>query len=433
VPAKTIRAPAPRSDAAGQGTSRLGFVVTLGTIAAISATAIDICVPAQPDIAREFGQSPSAGGALVSSYFWGYALGQLVWGPLSDRFGRLTPLRIGLIGFLLTSIACAMDHDMALLIALRFAQGLFGGSAPITVRAIARDQGGGDRTGSLLATVTMIIGIAPLLAPPFGSALLLAFDWRSTFWFLAVFAVVVLGGIAAFVRIAPHPRPDPGGPSYAARALPVLRHFDFITGAAVFAILGFGYFALLSVGAAAARERYGVSGQGVGPLFSIVAVGFMCGSIAARRTVGRFRRDSILLVCSLVAAASGLILAGTLGLGLPQWLFWGLLTAYDFAFGLANSVAMAKALEPAGKAAGAAASLLGLASLSVGAIGSQLAASPLYAGPYHAVCQQMAAAGLACLLLQLFVIWRGRRRERPIAVVAGAPELAQPAPESASR
>ena len=401
--------------APGGSGRRPGFIFALGALAAISATAIDITIPAQPQIARAFGADPAAGASLVSSYFWGYALGQLLWGTLSDRFGRLRPLTIALTGFLITCVVCAFAPSFTVLVLARLAQGFFGGAAPITVRAIARDQGGGGQTASLLATTSMIIGMAPLLAPPLASGLLLVFDWRSAFWFLFLFTVVVLVAVRLYMKEPASHGITPGGVGSLRMALPLLRNFEFLCGAVTFAVLGLGYFALLSVGSAAAEQRYGVTPQAFGPLFSLVAVGFLCGSYAARRTVARFDRDKLLLGACLISAVSGALMAATLELELPQWLFWLLLAAYDFGFGFGGPIAMAKALEPAGKTAGAAASLMGIVSLTIAASSAQLNATGLFATAYHAIGFQMAAAGLFCLALQLVVLWRRRAEASSLA------------------
>ena len=171
--------------------NRIGFVLTLGAIAAISATAIDICLPAQPEIGRMLGNSPEAGAALVTGYLLGYGPGQLFWGPLSDRFGRMGLLYLAVFGFVATSIACALAPTLDFLVFMRVLQGLTGGGAPVIARAIARDQGGGAETAALLSTMAVIIGGAPLVAPVIGSGMLIFADWRWIFAFLALFGVAI--------------------------------------------------------------------------------------------------------------------------------------------------------------------------------------------------------------------------------------------------
>src|SRR3546814_221923 len=117
------------------------FVATLGMLAAVTATAIDICIPAQPTIAAGFGVPASAGGALVTAYLLGYGLGQLFWGLLADRFGRLPPLYVSLVCFVVASIVCATTGSFALLLAARGVQGIAGAAATVKIgRASGRER-----------------------------------------------------------------------------------------------------------------------------------------------------------------------------------------------------------------------------------------------------------------------------------------------------
>src|SRR3546814_643552 len=169
------------------------FVATLGRLSDVTATAISLCIPAQPTIAAGFGVPASSGGALVTAYLLGYGLGQLFWGLLADRFGRLPPLYVSLVCFVVASIVCATTGSFALLLAARGVQGIAGAAAPVIARAVARDQGGGIRSARLLSTMTVIVGLAPLLAPTIGSGLLTLFAWTAVFWFLAAFGAAATG------------------------------------------------------------------------------------------------------------------------------------------------------------------------------------------------------------------------------------------------
>ena len=150
-------------------TDGVAFVVTLAGLAAVTATAVDIFLPAQPIIGSAFGLPSSAGGALISAYFLGYGLGMMLWGPLVDRYGRLPPLYVSLITFVALAVLCATTDSFKILIIARGLQGVAGGGGPVIARAIARDMGGGVRTVRLLTTMTAIFSAAPLLSPIVGS------------------------------------------------------------------------------------------------------------------------------------------------------------------------------------------------------------------------------------------------------------------------
>lgn len=389
---------------------RPGFVLTLGALAAVTATAIDICIPAQPEIARELGQDPTAGAALVSFFMLGYGAGQLFWGPFSDRYGRLPLLYLSLAGFLIASLLCATTSSMDLLIWARLVQGLLGGGAPVIARAIARDQGGGPQTAALISTMTIVLGAAPLVAPSIGSGLLTLTDWRGIFWFLCLFALALLVLVFIFLRGQSPPRERQSLAPYLLGALLVLRARDFLLGTAISAVVFLGYAAFLSVGALVAQERYEVSPTAFGPIFAIAALAFILGSVAARQAIRRVSLDRVILVGALLGslAGVGLFLSAERDLDLVS--FWALLSGYILGFGMLLPVAVAKALEPAGPAAGAASSMMGVIQVLCGALGAELAASGLFTSTYQALCLIMPASMAAALVLALLSSALGKRR-----------------------
>lgn len=381
----------------------LAFVLTLGALAAVSATTVDICLPAQPEIAISYGAAPAAGAALVSAYLAGYGPGQLFWGPLADRFGRRLPLFVSLAGFIATSVVCALAASLELLLLARGIQGLFGAASPVIARAIARDQGGGPATAALISTMTVVLGAAPLLAPAVGSGLLVLFEWPAIFWFLALFgAATALSCHLVLAESLPPERRRPlslAGPLAASRQLFAAR--DFLLGVGISGTIFGGYAALLSLGAAVALERFAVPAEAFGPLFTLAAVAFVAGSVIARQGVRRLGVQAVLTLGAVIAglAATGLVAAALNGFGLPA--FWGLVGLYVLAFGLLLPAATALALEPAGETAGFGSSLIGALQVLAGAAGAQLAASTLWSSSYAALCWVMAGAGFLCLAVRL--------------------------------
>jgi len=383
-------------------------VATLGALTALSATAIDISIPAQPDIAATLGAEPAAGAALVGVYLATYGPGQMLWGPLSDRYGRRLPLYVSLVGFLAASVLCAFAADFELLIWARALQGFLGGAPPVIARAIARDQGGGPRTAGLISTMTIILGLAPLAAPALGSLLVAVLDWRAIFGFLAVLAGLLIAGSLVSLPRDPPPAADRPGPgAYLRSVLPVLGAADFLFGTLLSSAIFCGYAAFLSSGTLVARDLYGVSAEAFGPLFAIAAAAFMLGSALARliqRRAGMHRLLPIGVACAL-GAGTGLLL--TLGGEAPGLVgLWALISLYVLAFGLLLPSATALALEPAGRAAGAASSLIGAVQVCLGAVGSWLSAV-LSPDPYRGLVLIM--AGSAAVALAAYVLWLARR------------------------
>jgi DHA1 family bicyclomycin/chloramphenicol resistance-like MFS transporter len=385
----------------------IGFVLTLGALAGVSAMAIDICIPALPEIARALGSSPDAGAALVTGYLLGYGPGQLFWGPLSDRYGRVGPLYIAVAGFLAASIACALADSLEFLIYMRFVQGLTGGGAPAIARAIARDQGGGPETAKLISTMTIIIGGAPLVAPTLGSGLLTLGHWRWTFGFLVLFGLFLLAGIYLFLgqrkRRARREAVTVG--AYARSALPLFRASDFLLGIGISSSIFCGYAAFLAVGATVALARYAVSPGAFGPLFSIAAIAFIFGSAAARQSLKRFHRRRLLLGGAIVAVVAGVGLAAINASQPPLVGLWVLICLYIFSFGLLVPTATAMALEPAGLNAGLASSIIGTVQILAGALSSKLVVLGVLGDSYRSLCLIMAASTAAALVFAL-LSWR---------------------------
>jgi len=373
----------------------------LGAVAAVSATAIDICLPAQPDIGRTLGASPEAGAALVSGYLLGYGPGQLIWGPLSDRFGRLGLLYLSIAGFIVTSLVCALAGSLDLLFVMRFAQGTTGGGAPVIARAIARDQGGGRETAALISSMTIIIGGAPLIAPLIGSGLLVIADWRWIFGFLALFGVLLIIGIACFLgqRKRRDRRDWVSARVYAGTALLLIREPEFLLGIGIASSVFAGYASVLGAGAVIAQDRFGVSAEAFGPIFSIAAFSFVIGSSVTRRMLRTQPLRRVLVAGAAVVAVAGIGLGYASGVTLPLVPFWGLVCLYTAAFGMLMPTGTAMALEPAGAVAGLASSMIGTGPTLIGALSSMLVVSGLFGDSYQSLCA--IAAGSAAIVVVL--------------------------------
>ncbi len=379
------------------------FMLTLGAISGVSATAIDIAIPAQPDIAAAFNLPFGAGASLVSTFLLGYGIGQAFWGPMSDRFGRTTPLLIALFGFVLASLLCVLTNDFKILLLSRTLQGFMAGAALVISRAIARDQGGGKRTAILISTLTIVQGLAPLLAPTIGSGLLTLFDWRATLWFLVVFGIITLIACHLFV---PDTLEKTDKRKIAAKnilddATFLLRSWEFVFGTVITSSILFGYCAVLAVGAAVAQEHYGVSGETFGPIFAIAGIGFVLGSIVTRQANKRFGVYQILLFGTIICGIASTLLLISIPNHPSLTVFWAVVTVFVFSFGIIYPNGITIGLEPAGNRAGIGSSLMGVSQTTCGAIGAELAASTMFASNYDGFCWVMGGAGIFCLSFSL--------------------------------
>ncbi|HEY4051521.1 MAG TPA: Bcr/CflA family efflux MFS transporter [Acidobacteriaceae bacterium] len=168
------------------------IISLLGLLSVVTPFAIDMYLPAFSRMAGDFKTTTAVISLSLSSYFIGFALGQILYGPLLDRFGRKRPLYFGLILYILASIGCAQAHSIHAFIALRFIQALGGCAAQVAAIAMVRDFFPVKESAKVLSLLFLIIGVSPLLAPTIGSALVSALSWRWIFILLGAYAFMTL-------------------------------------------------------------------------------------------------------------------------------------------------------------------------------------------------------------------------------------------------
>ena len=162
---------------------------------AFAPLAIDMYLPALPAIGRDLAAPPAAVQLSLSSFFLGFGIGQLVWGPLGDRFGRRGPIVAGIVLYIIGCVACALTADADHLVLWRFVQAFGACAAPVLARAMVRDLFPQDQAARMLSLMMLIMGIAPMVAPLLGGQVLVWSGWRMIFWGLAIFGLVVLAGL----------------------------------------------------------------------------------------------------------------------------------------------------------------------------------------------------------------------------------------------
>jgi DHA1 family bicyclomycin/chloramphenicol resistance-like MFS transporter len=306
------------------------LVLVLGMLSAFGPLAVDMYLPAFPAIGRDLGASPSAVGWTLAVYFAGLSLGQLVIGPLSDRIGRLRPLRAGLVLFLAGSAGAALAPGSELLIAARAVQALGGAACAVTSRAVVRDLYRGGEAARMNSRLVLVMGAAPMLAPLAGGVLLDVAGWRS------IFAVLV--GAAALALVVTTVALSETAPAYVTvsrgtnvRALVGDR--GFVGHALVAASAQSGMFAYITGSPAVFITHHHVSPGHFGWFFGSNALAYIAMSQVNARLV-RTRRPASLLAVGLVglcAAAVALIAISRADLGLwptaaafsRRWRAWG--------------------------------------------------------------------------------------------------------------
>ncbi|MEQ9695686.1 MFS transporter [Shimia sp. SDUM112013] len=388
---------------------RTDAMVFFGGITALTAVSIDIVLPATGLIARDFRVEDALGSLLVGAYFIAYAIGQLFWGLFSDAFGRRLALILALIGFTLSTIACALAPSFEFLIWMRALQGLTGGT-PVIARAMVRDVASGNDAARILAMLMAILTIGTLIAPVLGSGLLVLFDWRMIFWALALMGVAFLTyTLFVLEETGGQRRPERFTLSFVLSSSKKLLSFKaflvpMFMGSFAFA----GYAAMLSIGAVLTETVYDVSPQAFGSLFALAAAANTAGALTVRHML---KTLPLLRVNGLAVAFAGLATLTTLAAtvfapSLPA--FWGAVCLFVIAFGTVMPTSVALALEPAGDMPGFANSLVGAVQMSFGAAGAALA-TVLFDGSHRAIPLTMTLFGVLILLTYLL----GRKALRP--------------------
>jgi DHA1 family bicyclomycin/chloramphenicol resistance-like MFS transporter len=403
----TERQPAPRNPAT-RSARRTGLLVTLvlGGLTATPPLAMDMYLPSLPEVTRSLHAPAATVQLTLTACLAGMALGQLVVGPMSDRWGRRRPLLAGLAVYLVATALCAVAPSVETLVALRLAQGLAGAAGIVIARAVVRDLYDGMAMARFFSTLMLISGTAPIVAPLIGGQILRVTDWRGVFVVLTV--VGALLAALVWLRLPetlPPAERHEGGGGEALRAMRgLLCDLPFtgymLTGGFAFAAL----FAYISASPFVIQEIYGASPQTFSLLFGLNSVGLViAGQINGKVLVGRVRLDKVLAVglTVTVLAATALLLmsAGVLGeVGLAP--VAAALFVLMSAMGITLPNAQSLALLRTRRAAGSASALLGTSSFLVGAVASPLVG---VAGEHTAVPMALVQLAGALVALACFV------------------------------
>jgi MFS transporter, DHA1 family, multidrug resistance protein len=390
------------------GRKYVQLVLVLGALSAIGPLTIDTYLPALPELTTELAATDSQAQLTITGLLVGLGLGQLIIGPWSDVVGRRKPLLLGLAAHGLMSLLCAVAPSIELLILTRTLQGLCGAAVAVVAMATVRDLFSGVRAAQLLSRLILVLGVAPILAPSLGSALLQVTSWRGIFVVLAMAAVGLLA-VAWFglPETLPYNRRRPGNVRGSLRAYGALfsdRLFLIMVGIAglMFATL----FAYIAAAPFLLQEVFGLSPQQFGVAFSSTAVGLILMTQLNPILLRRYSPVRVLTAGVVVAFLSALTLlatavtgfGGLLGVMIPLWFVMS-------CCGLSFPNAPAIALSRHGEEAGTAAALLGAAQFVIGGAVAPVVGAFANGTPVPMAAIVVATTGLAATLILL-----GRRR-----------------------
>ncbi|MGW2371257.1 multidrug effflux MFS transporter [Kitasatospora sp. NPDC001683] len=390
-------------------------IAVLGGLAALGPFTTDLYLPGLPAIADDLAAEPAAVQLTLTFSMFGVAAGQLLFGPLSDRFGRRPPLLAGLVAYTLSSVVCVLAPNLSVLIAARFVQGAAGSAGLVIGRAVARDRFQGVAMLRFLASIALISGLAPILAPITGAQLMRFTSWRGTFGALTALGLLLaLAAFGALRETLPASARNGGGVGAALRTIGrLLRHLPFL-GLALTSSLAFGaLFGYISGSSTVLQHVYQVSPQTYSLLFGLNSVSIVVMTqLNGRVLAPRFAARSLMLAGLGAAVAAGVALVllttvwdfGLAGFCPPLFVLMGSLGVV-----LPNTAAQALSLvEP--QAAGTASALLGTGNFLCGAVVAPLSS---LGGRPSAVLLAVVVLGCGVLALAAYLTLcrPGRLRE----------------------
>jgi DHA1 family bicyclomycin/chloramphenicol resistance-like MFS transporter len=380
------------------------FTLLLGVLVALTALGMDMFLPSVPVIARAFGAEPGVAQLSVTTYLLGLAIGQLAWGPVSDRFGRKPVLLCGLALFLLTSAWGAAAQSAQEIVLLRFVQGLGISSGPVIARSIVRDLYAREQAAQLLARMAAVFGIIPIAAPLAGGQAVALGGWPAVFWLLGAIALALLCAVGFGLReTAPAARPSIAPARIAANYALLLGDGRFRSALATMLPAQLGIIAFVASSALAMVEALGLTPRQFSVAFAAIMVGQIIGAIVGSRLVLRLGIGRMARTGAALVLAGGLLLAALAWAGPAHW---GsvVLPMVVFLFGCAFMIpsTTAAALAPFPQMAGAASSLLGALPFGLGAAVSALLAVA-FDGSTRPMALAIAALALLAFLSERFL------------------------------
>jgi DHA1 family bicyclomycin/chloramphenicol resistance-like MFS transporter len=361
----------------------------------------------------------------ISGYLVGFSTGQLVWGPIGDRFGRRGPVAIGLVLFVIGSAGCALSGSVWQMVFWRVVQALGACAGVVLARAMVRDLYERDRAAKVLSTLMTVMAVAPLVGPSIGGQILVLAGWRAIFWTLVGFGLATLAALFTLPETLPIERRNHEGLARAFAAYGRLLKGRVLLG--YIGVGGFLYgamFAYVSGSPFAYIDYYHVPARFYGLLFAVGIVGIMIANVLNARLVARIGSDRLMRWGSAVAAIAGVTLAVT------AWTGWGGLLGLvapvfvlisTAGFVVANAIIGALGCAPS--RAGAVSALVGAAQYGAGMIASALVGAFGDGTPWP-MGWVVALMALGCALCGWVVLAGATNRYNPPTAISGVHQCA---------
>ena len=392
-----------------KGKKKVFTILILGLLSSIGPLSIDMYLPGFPDIAKDLNSTVGYISLSLSSFFIGISFGQLIYGPLLDRFGRKKPLYIGLVIYLFASIGCAMATSANALIALRLLQALGGCVGMVASRAMVRDLFAVNDNAKIFSLLMLVVGVSPIIAPTLGGYVTAAFGWQSVFIILTFLAVIII--VAIHFWLPESREPDPNFSLHPKQILSnfrmVLVEPQFYTYCLTGSIAAAGLYAYIAGSPYVFMEIFYVSEKIYGWIFAFVAAGLICASQLNSVLLRKYSSEQIIRVALFCQSLTGLVLLGgsyfgLLGLYSTILLCFIFLSCQGFTFPNTSALSLA----PFSKTAGSASALLGGIQMGIGALTSAAVSffSNHTAVPMTMIMALCAITAFSILLIGRFII-----------------------------
>lgn len=390
-----------------KGRNKFFRILILGMLSAIGPFSIDMYLPGFPAIAADLHTTVAHVALSLSSFFIGISAGQLLYGPLLDRYGRKRPLYIGLSVYLLASIGCALCTSVDALIALRLVQAIGGCAGMVASRAMVRDLFPVKENAKIFSLLMLVIGVSPIIAPTLGGYVTAAFGWHYIFIILTIMSALILAAVHFAL-------PESRKPDLTVSLLPapiikgflsVFKEPQFYTYAFTGAIAAAGLYAYISGSPHVFMELYKVTERQYGWIFAGITLGLITCSQLNIFLLRRFKSEQIIRVALFCQTLAGITLVlGTAFhlLGLFSTIFFILIFLSCQGFVFPNSAALSMA--PFSRNAGTASALMGGIQLAVGALTSGIVSVLT-----NSTALPMAGVMASCALLSFCILLAGRK------------------------
>ncbi|MBC7399283.1 MAG: multidrug effflux MFS transporter [Mucilaginibacter sp.] len=346
-------------------------VLILGSLTALGPFSIDMYLPGFPAIAKSLHTTTAQVSLSLSSFFIGLAAGQLLYGPLLDRFGRKKPLYVGLVLYIIASAGCYFSTSIETLITLRFIQAIGSCAAGVASMAMVRDIFPLKDNAKIFALLILILGASPMIAPTAGGYITVEFGWHVIFVILGIMALLILLTVVFFL-----PESYKADPTYSLKPAPIINSFlqvlkepQFYTYALTGAFAFCGLFVYVSASPIVFMEVFKVSAKTYGWIFAGLSIGFIGSSQVNNLLLKKFKSEQIIRVSMTIQVITALLFLigshyGWYGIGSTLALIFVLLCCV----GITSPNASALSLAPFEKNAGTASALLGALQLGLGAL-----------------------------------------------------------------